>query len=200
MKRAAVIYATKHGAAEQYAKWIAEATGADLFDQKKTKPRDVKDYDIIVFGGGIYSGGIKGIDFLRKHVHREFKGKTVICFGVGISVDLAPANIDQANEINFTKKLEHVPCYYLPGAYKPSEVSGLDKRLMAITRKMVVQGNQSDASRKLLGYIDDGCNLVDKKRVRPIVSEIRRMMKDDTAELRPVADVEAEVSESAEEE
>ncbi len=173
MKKTAIVYFSKHGSTAKYAGWIADETGADLFNGEEIHRRDLKDYDIIVMGGGIYGGGIQGIDFIRKGIKNVFKDKIILCFAVGISV-ANDANKQQADSINFTKKMEHIPCWYLPGAYDPSSVSGVDKKLMEITRKMIVDGGANEFGDTLLGYIDDGCNLVDRKYIRPIAAAIIR--------------------------
>ena len=53
MNRIAVIYYSKYGTTRQYARWICDAVGGDLFDARKTKLKDLSDYDIVVYGGGI---------------------------------------------------------------------------------------------------------------------------------------------------
>ncbi len=177
MKKTAVVYFSKHGATAKYAGWIARETGADLFNGHDIRRKDLQDYEIIVFGGGIYGGGIQGIDFIRKGIRNVFRDKLILCFAVGISVQ-EEANRKQANSINFTKKMEDIPCWYLPGAYDPSAVKGLDKRLMAITRKMLENGGGSSAfGNTLKGYIDDGCDLVDQKYIRPICGAIIRAQR-----------------------
>ncbi|MGI6212249.1 MAG: flavodoxin domain-containing protein [Anaerovoracaceae bacterium] len=181
MKKIAVVYGTKHGSAKRYARYIAEKTGADLFDYEKTKAKQMAPYDIIVFGGGIYSGGIRGIDFLRKNIKKRFAGKKIICFAVGISVD-TQANREQCNEINFDKHMQGIECYYFPGAYDPKSVSGLDRQLMKVTRKMIEGGGSTDDGQKLLYYIDHGCDLVDISRADPLIHEVRALAQDDSGD------------------
>ena len=58
MKKTALIYHSKHGSTEKYAKWIAEETGADLFKDGEVKASDLAGYERIIYGGAIHSGGI----------------------------------------------------------------------------------------------------------------------------------------------
>ena len=100
----AVVYYSKYGTTEQYARWISEETGADLLDARKCKIRDLAGYDTIVYGGGIYAGGIKGIELITKNWSGALEGKKVLVFAVGITVE-DEANRQQCMEINFEKRL-----------------------------------------------------------------------------------------------
>lgn len=57
MRKIAVVYKSCHGSTKQYAEWIAEETGADLFNVDDCTGSDMSDYDTIVFGGCIHAGG-----------------------------------------------------------------------------------------------------------------------------------------------
>ena len=107
-KDTAVIYYSKYGSTAQYARWIAEALGpgAELIDARarKLKYRDLAPYDTIVYGGGSYSGGIKGVELITKNWSKGLASKRVIVFAVGVAVDI-PANRDQCMEINFKQRL-----------------------------------------------------------------------------------------------
>ena len=195
MSRILVLYHSRYGATERYARWIAEETGAELADarKKKYKYKDLLAYDTIVYGGGIYSGGIRGVDLITGHWADGLNQKNLIVFGVGIAVD-NDANRQQCLEINFEQRLIHwvsgtgdqgadksvrellsmemmpIQCFFLPGAYDPSRVKGLDRHIMALTRKMMDDG--AGGSRIVRERIDHGCDLVDRSLIRPIVEQI----------------------------
>ena len=57
MNKVAVVYRSKSGYTEKYAKWIAKAVGADLLKGEKTKVDDLLNYETIVYGGGLYAVG-----------------------------------------------------------------------------------------------------------------------------------------------
>lgn len=172
MSRIAIIYNSKHGTTEQYAKWIAEETGADLFEQEHCKIKELNDYDVIVYGGGIYSGGIKGLEFISKNWKRFFVNKKVITFAVGITIE-QESNRQQCREINFVKKLEGLPCYFLPGAYDPTKVTGLDKRIIGFTKKLI--SDETPMGAQLLDYFENGCDMVDRSRIEPLVEELKKL-------------------------
>ena len=188
MSKTAVIYYSKYGTTENYARLIAKALGADLFEAKKTKFRDIKGYDTVVFGGGIYSGGIRGIELMTKNWYKGLCEKKVVCFAVGITID-KEENREQCMDINFRKRFvtdaeeDHgrddlsaselikekrlpIKCFFLPGAFDPGKVKGLDKFIIGITKKMI---DDSPEGQQLLDYFNKSCDLVDYDSIKPVV-------------------------------
>ena len=179
MKKIAVVYYSKHGSTKQYAEWIAEDLEADLFNAREIKAQDLMPYDIIVYGGGIYSGGIKGVELLRKNIKRKFRDKVVIAFAVGISV-ANEENRKQCIEINFgKKKMRRIQCAFLPGAYDPASITGLDKKIINFTMKLAEGGNANEFGETLMKYFREGCNLIDREEIKPLVDRVKSYMKED---------------------
>jgi flavodoxin len=58
LKTIAVIYKSKDGTTRRYAEWLAEDLGASLFEATTIKPNQLMDFDIVIYGGGLYAGGI----------------------------------------------------------------------------------------------------------------------------------------------
>ncbi len=164
MGKIAVVYKSKHGATRQYAQWIAEETGADLFNVEQCKGKELAGYETVVYGGGIHAGGIMGIDFLSKN-RKYFYGKKVLVFAVGINVDNEAAK-EECKEINLVKHLEGLPCYFMQGAYRPEEITGMDKVIMGMVKKMVPADSQ------LYRDIEQGADYISRQQIREIVEAI----------------------------
>lgn len=90
--KTAVIYKSHYGATETYAKWLAEDLGADLLQSDRVKPADLQQYQIIVYGGGLYAGGINGIALLTKNFEL-IKDKALYLFTVGAADVTDPENL-----------------------------------------------------------------------------------------------------------
>lgn len=166
MRKIAVVYKSKRGSTKQYAQWIAEETGADLFDADQCKSSDLSDYDTIVFGGWLRAGGLQGIEFLRKN-RDTFCVKDVLAFAVGLNVDGIAAR-QECRDINFKKELENVPCYFLRGAYQPDKMKGGDKIIMGIMKKLMGDNNP-----ELKDAIINGADYVDRNEIKYIVEALR---------------------------
>ena len=51
-----VIYRSRYGHTEKYAKWLSEKLNADLFEASQIKGLDFSRYDNIIYGGGLCAG------------------------------------------------------------------------------------------------------------------------------------------------
>ena len=190
-----VVYKSKYGTAEQYAKWIAEELNCDVKEMGEIKARDLDAYDGIIFGGGVHAGGIEGFDTFRKWLKPVLSdayfasfdegvnfrqdwykpSKKIIIFAVGINVQNFDARAELRN-VNFDKKwLRHVTCYFLDGKYEPEKVQGADKLVMKFTTKLLNDKglNMNADERQLLDRINNGCDLVDRSQIEPILKEFR---------------------------
>ena len=190
-----VVYKSKYGTAEQYAKWIAEELNCDIKEMGEIRARDLDAYDGIIFGGGVHAGGIEGFDTFRKWLKPVLSdayfasfdegvnfrqdwykpSKKIIIFTVGINVQNFDARAELRN-VNFDKKwLRHVTCYFLDGKYEPEKVQGADRLVMKFTTKLLNDKglNMNADERQLLDRINNGCDLVDRSQIEPILKEFR---------------------------
>ena len=175
MERTVVIYKSKYGATEQYARWIAEELNCELIRQEDFKGKDFDRYDNIIYGGGLQAGGIKGFELIRKNRHR-LAGKKVVTFVVGLSVD-DKDNRMQVRDINLDKKeLKAMTLYYCKGAFKPEAVTGLDKGIIKVCLSMLEPHRfvGTDAQKQLYKDMTEGADYIDRKYIAPIVEEFKQ--------------------------
>lgn len=66
-----VIYDSKYGHTEQFAKWISEELSVPMMPLSEAEAADLASYQTIVFGAPIYAGMIKGKNFFKKTVIRN---------------------------------------------------------------------------------------------------------------------------------
>ena len=62
----------------------SEKTGFPCVETKQARISDVREYDTILLGGGIYASGIAGLSFLKKHI-KDLQGSKIVVFCVGAS-------------------------------------------------------------------------------------------------------------------
>jgi flavodoxin len=79
-----VIYKSKTGFVRKYAEWIAEELSADLFPADRIHKSLYRSYDAVIYGGGLYAGGISGIGHIKNNL-ADLEGKKVIVFASGAS-------------------------------------------------------------------------------------------------------------------
>jgi menaquinone-dependent protoporphyrinogen IX oxidase len=135
MEKTIVIYQSKYGATKKYAEWLSQKLCADLVEKSKCNKELLKDYDTIIYGGGIYATGIAGFSFVKK-CYESIKDKKVIIFTVGAS----PYEETAAAELrkrNFTEEMDTVPCFYCRGAFDESVMTVKDRLLIGLLKKAV---------------------------------------------------------------
>ena len=137
-----VLYTSKYGATERYARWLAEETGFDCLETKQAKIEDVEQYDAVVLGGGIYASGIAGLSFLKKNIGR-LQGKRMLVFCDGAS-PYEEAAFAQIVAHNMKDSLAGIPCFYCRGAWNPGKMGVIDRSLCAMLRKATAKKDPAD--------------------------------------------------------
>ncbi len=174
--KAVVIYKTKYGSTKKYAEWIAEELGCDIFDTKDIKADKLKDYDTIIYGGGLYAEVIAGASLITKNI-KTLDNKKLIVYTTGITpIDCREYYDKMVIEKNFNPEIrEKIKVYNFPGKMVLSELS-LVHRTALKTLKKIMSGkeNPSEMEKMLIELCDaDGdfsnkdliCELVEYARV-----------------------------------
>lgn len=173
-----VIYNSKRGSTEQYARWIAQDVQAEQcvsLDQADLHSLD--QFDVVVYGGWIRGSGIVGLDKLKK-TDPDVAGHLVV-FGVGIA-PASPENYMQVLEINLDDDSGHwkdVPMHILPGRYDPEKVQGLDHFIMAVAKRVMISGRVSKSDRgaaAMKAALEKGMDRMRRSAVEPVVRTVFR--------------------------
>jgi len=173
MNNIAVIYKSKHGTTKQYAQWIAEELGASLFEASSIKHSQVAVYDTVIYGGGLYAGGIDGIKLVTKN-----RSKSLIVFTVGLA---DPNTTDYADILtkNFTQEqLSKTKVFHLRGGIDYKKLGVVDKSLMAILRKMAAKKKQaelSDEDKVFLDTYGGKLDFTNQPAIKPLVDYVRAL-------------------------
>ena len=169
-----ILYASKYGATKRYAEWLAEKTGFDCVETKKAKIEDVKQYDTILLGGGIYASGIAGLSFLKKNM-AQLREKKVIVFCDGASPYEETA-FQQIVAHNLKDSLAGLPCFYCRGAWDPDAMSLADRTLCRMLQKAVAKKKPEDCEiweKALLEAGDQKHDWTDKTYLAPVLEAIK---------------------------
>ena len=171
-----ILYQSKYGATERYAKWLSEETGFPCVETKKAKIEEVKSYDAIILGGGIYASGIAGLSFLKKH-RDILENKKIIVFCDGASPFEEKA-FREIVEHNMKETLSGIPCFYCRGAWDMEAMSVIDRNLCKMLRKAVAKKKPEEYEvweRALMAAGDEKCDWTDRKYLEPILDAIKQM-------------------------
>ena len=196
-QRTIVLYTSKYGAAEAYARWIAEALGCRAVPLDKFSKKELQGYDTVIYGGGVQAGGIRGLEQFTKWIKGDLKlrqmakrgtiseaeaaeigafDRQYYIFAVGISLD-SEGNRLQLRDINFDKDwLRDLPCFFLPGAFDPAKLAGVDKAIIKVATKMFLDKPEAQAAAEdaqVLRYFETGCDLIDRTRTTALLESVK---------------------------
>lgn len=135
MGKVIIVYQSKYGATKRYAEWLSEKLQCEKIEGATCKLGTLQDYDIIIYGGGIYASGIAGFSFIKKN-YSKLKDKKLIVFAVGAS-PYEEGAISELKKCNFTSEMSEVPCFYCRGTFDESIMTMRDRILIGMLKKMV---------------------------------------------------------------
>ena len=174
--RGLVLYESKYGATERYARWLSEDTGFDLAKVSEVDAGSLPQYDVVVLGGGVYASGIAGLSFLRRHLG-ALRGKRLIVFCCGAS-PYEEAAFEAIVAHNLKGELQGIPCFYCRGAFDMKRMSFRDRTLCKLLRKAVSKKDPKDYElwESALMSVDEGeaKDWTDRAYLEPILREIAR--------------------------
>ena len=97
MQNLYLVYSSPYGHARRYAEWIAEELGCPCVDRRQADPAQAAACSALLLGGGLYAGGLSGIDFLRKN-RDQLREKPVYLFTCGLADPADPQNAAHIRE------------------------------------------------------------------------------------------------------
>jgi len=171
MDNVAVIYKSRYGTTKKYAGWISEGLGAKLLKAEDVKPEQLLSYDIVVYGGGLYAGGIDGVGLVTKN-----RCKSLVVFTVGFT------NPDTTDYSEILKKnfkqdiLERTKVFHLRGGIDYQQLGLMHGTMMALRKKMIEKKAESkltDEDRLIIESYGRTIDFADKATIEPLVDYVR---------------------------
>jgi menaquinone-dependent protoporphyrinogen IX oxidase len=173
MAKIAVIYKSQYGTTKQYAEWIAEALEAELYEASGVKPLQLTDFDVVVYGGGLYAGGIIGAKLVTNN-----PCKSLVLFTVG----LADPKITDYSEI-VGKTLSHeqltkTKVFHFRGGVDYSKLGLVHKGLIAVVKKAAEKKPLNERTGDDHGLIETygkKVDFTDKAAIEPLIAYVRAL-------------------------
>lgn len=170
-----VVYSSKYGSTKKYAEWIADELNCDLKDKKDITLDELLKYDAIVYGGGLYAGGVNGIDIFTKQFDK-LKNKKLVLFTCGIANPELEENVKSIRK-NISKSfndemMEKIKIFHLRGSMDYSKLSLKHNMMMKMLKAMILKKDKSELSEEDKQIIDTYGTVIDftnKDTIKPII-------------------------------
>jgi len=173
---AIVIYKSRYGSTKAYAEWIAEALECRVADAKHIKADDLKEYDTVVYGGGLYAEMIAGISLITKNFE-ALKDKKLIVYSTGITpLDCRAYYDDLVIKKNFKPHmLESIKVFNFLGKMILNELSLPHKTaIKALKKLMGGKENPSEMERLLLELCDADGDFTDRSAIEELIAYAKK--------------------------
>ncbi|MGK0464922.1 flavodoxin domain-containing protein [Clostridium sp.] len=168
-----VIYKSKTGFTQKYAKWIAEELSADIFDVSKVNTNMMAAYDTVIYGGGLYAVGINGVKFITKNLD-DIKNCKIVVFATGAS----PSTKKVKNEVrdkNFTSEQQkYIQFFYLRGGFNFSKLNPFYKVVMILLKwKIKIKKELTPDARGMLASYDNPADFTRRGNIDKIITYVK---------------------------
>ena len=158
-KRIIVVYKSIYGATSTYAAWISQALDARLAQSKEVTPGELGEYDVVVYGGGLYAGGIAGVKLVAKAPY-----KNLVIFTVGLA-DPGATNYSSIIDRLSPELRAKARFFHLRGGIDYKRLNLIHKVMMAMKKREILKKPESELtgeSREFLETYGRQINFCDK--------------------------------------
>lgn len=170
-----VVYGSQHGTSEKYAREFASKINSPVYDYKSVG--NLREYDEVIYFGGIYGGNIYGLGKFIKKLPKDFKNLRVVTVGLGEIED--PTNrqnilrsISRYMGDDFVKNTDF---YHVRGAISSKGLSLVQRNLMKVyyESNMGLQPQDKTDITSIMGraYGKD-LDFVDMNMLAPVLADI----------------------------
>ena len=170
----AVIYKSKYGTTKRYAGWIALKLQADLYEVSDIRNKDLNEYDTIIYGGPLYLGKIKGINFIKRN-YEKIKNKNIVIFIVGM-ISFNEEYIKAMLEKNYSEEMiKSTKSFYFRGDLNYNELNTIDRVLMKGLKKSILSKDKdklNEDDKMILKSFTEPMAFCDKKSIDDLIKSI----------------------------
>ena len=149
MEKAIVIYKSRYGFTKKYAHWVARELGAEIMEARKIKASDIQNYDVIIYGGGLYAGGVNGFSLITKSF-RSIADKSLYLFTVGAADVSDEKNINSIRSSLskvLTPEMESkINIFHFRGGIDYPRLSFMHRIMMGMMVKMIRKKPEAELS------------------------------------------------------
>ena len=141
-----IIYKSKTGFTKWYAEVIAKETEGNLIDFKDASAEIMSEYDVVVYGGGLYAGMINGYK-KAKEMFEKSTAKRFIIFATGGTPNEATKEIDEVWNHNLSaEELKTIPHFYMQAGICYEKMSFSNRAIMKMMSKVLEKKKNKDSA------------------------------------------------------
>ena len=165
-----VTYKSKTEFTKRYAEIITQEVNGMLMDFKEVTVEKMSEFDVVVYGGGLYAGMINGYK-KAKEMFEKSSAKKFILFATGGTPNEATKEIDEVWKNNLSaEELESIPHFYMQGGICYEKMSFPDKTIMKMMSKVLSKKKNKDSAEEGFAQaIKNSYDISSKEYAEPLI-------------------------------
>jgi menaquinone-dependent protoporphyrinogen IX oxidase len=176
MKKTLVIYTSKYGGSKKYAEWITADLQADIFEAKSFDINNFANYEMIIFGCGLYAGQLSLKNLLAKNFE-QIKDKKLAFFTVGLE-NPSDATVKEKILSQFSQEiLKKTGVFCFRGAINSDNLSFVHKQGLNMLKFILSKKKPEELSaqeKEILSAFDKkSVDFTDKNAILPLVQFVK---------------------------
>lgn len=175
MSNIAVIYKSKYGATKKYATWISEELRCELIEAEKISSVNLQNYDIIIYGGGLYASGIAGIDLLLKNPIKK-----LVVFTVGLA-NPETTNYTEILHKNIPLDLrDEIKIFHFRGGIDYKKLSIIHQVMMSMMKRLTIDKKKENEltkdDKEFLNTYKKSADFINHESIYPLISYVKNYL------------------------
>lgn len=170
-----IVYGSEYGTTKRYAEKLSQASGIDAIEYEDVKT--LQNYGRIIYLGGLYAGGVKGLKRTAKFIPPKAQ---LLLVTVGLADVTDPENIRNIRQ-SVSKQvpadiLQNTVLFHLRGGIDYSKLSVLHKTMMTLLytkAKRLPDEKKTAEVRAMIETYNTKVDFVDFNTLAPILEQIR---------------------------
>ncbi len=171
-----LVYKSKSGFTERYARWIAQETGCALLPWKDAGISTLSGCDVLVFGGRLHAGRLDGLAKARQLCVNSGVRRFIV-FATGAMPNAAADTIEKMWQQNLSdEELRTVPHFYFQAGLCYERLGPLDRALMRMAASMMAKrGAKDPAEAQMLQTLKASYDICDRQYIAPLTDLLKNM-------------------------
>ena len=172
-----VTYKSKTEFTKWYAEIIAKEVEAELLEFSEVTSQKMSEFDVIVYGGGLYAGMINGFK-KAKEMFAKSSAKKLVVFATGATPNEVTEKVEEVWKVNLTEEeKESIPHFYLQSGLCYEKMSLPDKTLMKLLANMLSKKQDKDSAEAGQEQaIKSSYDISDEKYAKPVIEYLLDQM------------------------
>jgi hypothetical protein len=149
--------------------------GTEAVEHRNANPTMLRQFDCVIYGGGLYASGINGSDLVAKN-----PCKNLVVFTVGLA-DPEATDYTAIINRNFPDG-NHKPLkvFHLRGAIDYKKLGLVHRGMMAMLKKAAEkkpEDERTEEAKEILRTYDSAVDFTDRATIAPLIAYVRKVAK-----------------------